>query len=492
MSTLANLIVRIGADATQLEKHLGKVESRFKKLGSQLQDIGSRLTVGLTLPIVGAGVAAAKMAMDAIESENLFEVAMGGMADAARKWSEELRQQLGLNAYEVRKNVGTFDVMLKSMGMAEDAAFDMSKSLTLLAYDMASFYNLRPEEAFEKLQAGITGEIEPLKRLGIVVNESTVQTYAYTHGIAAQGAQLTEQQKILARYGVIMEQTKAAQGDLARTIDSPVNQFRILSETLKQTAIDLGMALMPAVQAIIPHLQNMVERISGLVAWFTSLSPTTQNWIIMLLGVLAALGPVLSIVGVAIKTISGLVGVVKTLATVFSFLATNPIGLVIAAVGALIAIGIVLWKNWDKIKDWFGELWGKIVGIFNWAKEQIAKIIDKILAPIQWVIDKVQSALDWLRKFSVAGSTGGLAGEPVAPPHATPVAMQTGGIVRRPTVALIGESGPEAVIPLPLDRLGFIGAGPVTIIVELDGRQVARTTAPYLTELIRVKTGVTY
>ncbi len=109
------------------------------------------------------------MAMDAVESENLFEESMGGMADSAREWSKQLRKDLGLNEYEVRKNVATFNVMFDSMGISEDAAYDMATGMSQLAYDMASFYNLPTEEAFQKLQAGITGEAEPLKRLGILV-----------------------------------------------------------------------------------------------------------------------------------------------------------------------------------------------------------------------------------------------------------------------------------------------------------------------------------
>ena len=102
------------------------------------------------------------MAMDAVESENLFEVAMGSMAGDARKWSEETSKALGLNAYNVRKNVATYNSMLTSMGLTAQESLKISEGLTQLSYDMASFYNLKPEDAFEKLKSGISGEAEPL------------------------------------------------------------------------------------------------------------------------------------------------------------------------------------------------------------------------------------------------------------------------------------------------------------------------------------------
>ncbi|MCX7973737.1 MAG: phage tail tape measure protein, partial [Candidatus Aminicenantes bacterium] len=193
---IKSLLVKISADVSELAKALNDSKSKLAETGKAFKTVGTALTAAVTVPLVGIGTAAIKAAMDATESENLFEVAMGEMAGAARAWSEDLRKQLGLNAYEVRKNVATFYSMFDAMGLGSKSSYELSTGLTKLAYDMASFYNLNPEEAFQKLRAGITGEIEPLKRLGIVVDEASVKTYAYTHGIAQMGSELTEQQKV--------------------------------------------------------------------------------------------------------------------------------------------------------------------------------------------------------------------------------------------------------------------------------------------------------
>lgn len=366
-----------GSKWTILGGNLEKIGSKMKSIGEGFSSVGSKLSMAVTAPIIGIGTATTKMAMDAVESENLFEVSMGNMAGTARKWSVDISKSLGLNEYEVRKNVATFNVMLGSMGLTEQQAYSMSTGLTKLAYDMASFYNLKPEEAFEKLRAGISGETEPLKALGINISETAVKTYALQQGIAKQGQEMSEQEKITARFGLIMQSTSKAQGDLARTMDSPTNKLRIMKEQAEQLGIQFG-------QLLIPILEQLIATLKPIMDSFQGMSKGQQELIIKIALIIAAIGPLLSIIGHIISIGSTLATVFGTISTavgsaggVFAVL-TGPIGIAIAAIVGIIAIGVLLYKNWDTIKAKASELWNSLVSSFTNIKVSIGTTLENI------------------------------------------------------------------------------------------------------------------
>lgn len=312
-----------------VDKSTKNIKDKYGALINHMQTIGARMALGITGPLITAGGAALKFAVDAQESENLFEVSMGNMAGAARAWSNEMGKSLGLNAYEVRKNVGTFNVMLNSMGLAESKAYDMSKGMTKLAYDMASFYNLSNEEAFEKLSSGLSGEMEPLKRLGILVDEETVKQYAYRNGLAKTGEALTQTQKITARYGVIMQQTSKAQGDLARTADSPANQLKRLKNNATECAIQFG-------ELLIPTLQRLTSIALAATNWLRGLDDGQRQLALGAAVVVGSIGPLVMGFVKVINVISATRAAVTALG--WTMKTTFATGGYVAAIIALIAV----------------------------------------------------------------------------------------------------------------------------------------------------------
>lgn len=260
------LEVRLDLDTRDFLSGLNKAKSESKAFDSILGGIGlgfgSAITQG-AMKVAGSlfsvGQAALGAAAEAQESENLFEVSFGEMAAAARRWSQEIQKATGLNEYELRKNAGMLYTMTQSMGLTKQSAFEMSTGMTKLAGDMASFYNLPMDVAFNKLRSGLVGEMEPLRQLGILVDANTVKQTAYAMGIARVGEELTEQQKVQARYQAILSQTGKAQGDLARTMDSPVNQLRLLKEQTKNLQIAMGEALLPVMQLVLLQLSKLAK-----------------------------------------------------------------------------------------------------------------------------------------------------------------------------------------------------------------------------------------
>lgn len=347
--TVGDVSGRITDAASKAVPSLGESLSR---LGGGMKSFGTALTVGVTAPIVGVGAAAIAAGMDAVESENLFEVSFGNMAGAAREWSEKTSDALGLNEYELRRNSATIYTMSESMGLSKQAAFDMATGISELSADMASFRNLSVEEAFEKIRSGIVGEAEPLKQLGILVDENTVKMTAYKKGIAEYGAELTQQQKVQARWAAILQQTSKDQGDLARTMDSPTNQIKAMRAAFEETTIQLGTAMLPVLRDAIAAIKSLVPYVQSAVTWFAELPESTRNWGIGLAAVAAAAGPVLFVMGGLVSSIGSITtalgtatGAVTTFKIAVGGLSLGPLSLAFAG---LAAAGAILYTELNK------------------------------------------------------------------------------------------------------------------------------------------------
>ena len=196
--------------------------------------------------------------MNFIEDENLFQVSMGKWADATRDWSNEVQNSVGVSAAWLRKYSGVMTNMTASMGLAQDQAVKLGKGIALLSNDIASFYNISAESAFEKIQSAMAGMPRPLQELGIMVRNSEVKQVAYANGIARTGDELNTTQKAMATYLAILQRTSNAQGDLARTINSPANQFRMLKTSIKDLAVAIGTMFQPLLQVVLPVLNAIV------------------------------------------------------------------------------------------------------------------------------------------------------------------------------------------------------------------------------------------
>ena len=245
-ASLGDVYVEIGADTQKLVQG-------FSKAGNLLKGFLAVSGVKKATEMIKEYT---KKAMDIEESEGLFTVSLKNRAKEAKQWTESLQKSLGLNAYEIRNNLGLMYNFTTSMGLTGDTAYQLSKNITLLSTDLASFFNTSGNVQFQKLQSALSGQTEPLARQGIIVNETTTKLYAYKHGIAKVGQELSQQQKVLARYGVIMQATKNAQGDLARTLESPSNQLMILNMQLDLARINFGKAFIPVFQKVLPVLKE--------------------------------------------------------------------------------------------------------------------------------------------------------------------------------------------------------------------------------------------
>ena len=208
---------------------------------------------------------------DYVENLNLFTVAMGEYAEEAQAYAEEVSGILGLDISDWMRNQGVFMTLATGFGVASDRAALMSKNLTQLGYDLSSFFNISVEDAMQKLQSGISGELEPLRRLGYDLSQARLETVALSLGIDQSVTSMTQAQKAQLRYYAIMTQVTTAQGDLARTLQAPANQLRIFQASVTQAARALGNIFIPALNAVLPYViafVNIVRRAAEAIASF--------------------------------------------------------------------------------------------------------------------------------------------------------------------------------------------------------------------------------
>ena len=190
---------------------------------------------------------------------NLFTASMGKYAEEAQNYAEAVSDALGIDPGEFMRNQGVFNTIISGFGVASDKAYLMSKNLTQLGYDISSFFNISFEDAMQKLQSGISGELEPLRRLGYDLSVARLQEEALALGIKKKVSAMTQAEKSQLRYYAIMTQVTTAQGDMARTLNAPANQLRILKAQVTQCARALGNIFIPMLNAVIPYAIALVK-----------------------------------------------------------------------------------------------------------------------------------------------------------------------------------------------------------------------------------------
>lgn len=203
------------------------------------------------------------------ENINLFTVAMGEYAESALEYGETVSEVLGIDLSDWIRNQGVFNTLLTGFGDTADRAALMSKNLTQLGYDLSSFFNISVEDSMQKLQSGISGELEPLRRLGYDLSQARLEAVALSLGIDKSVSSMTQAEKAELRYYAIMTQVTTAQGDLARTLEAPANQLRILKAQVEMAGRAIGNIFIPALNAIFPYgiaVVQIIREIANAIA----------------------------------------------------------------------------------------------------------------------------------------------------------------------------------------------------------------------------------
>lgn len=243
---------KYNASARKATSTTGKFTSGLKALNVA--------AVAITFRKIGHFIAQAVTESNKYQEDlNLFTVALGQYAAEAQNYAEKVSDVMGIDPAQWLRNQGVFNTLLTGFGDTAERAQLMSQNLTQLGYDISSFFNISIEDAMQKLQSGISGELEPLRRLGYDLSQARLEQTALNLGIKESVANMTQAEKAELRYYAIMTQVTTAQGDMARTLEAPANQLRILQAQFTQAARAIGNIFIPALNAILPYAIAVVQ-----------------------------------------------------------------------------------------------------------------------------------------------------------------------------------------------------------------------------------------
>lgn len=348
------LEVKIGADIDSLlrelnkakrgmtgfENRVGKMTDRLKSSGKRFRAVGLSMSKALTLPLGIAGGAVIKMASDFEESLNKVDVAFKNSSGEVRNFAKTSLKSFGIAEGTALDMAALFGDMATSMGVATNDASKLSTELVGLAGDLSSFKNINIEEVTTALNGVFTGETESLKRLGIVMTETNLKQFALSKGMSDNLKTMSQAEKVQLRYAFILEKTKNAQGDFARTSGGSANQMRIFQESIKELSVSFG-------RLILPLFTKLITKANKIISVFANLNDHTKKIIIAVSGFVAVLPLAITLIG----------GLITALSAVLT-----PVGLVIASI---VALGVAVYKNFDTIVDNVASVYNSFVDLYN-------------------------------------------------------------------------------------------------------------------------------
>ena len=260
-------------NSNPFNKGLKSATNTIKSSGieNSLKNIGKMALAAFSVKaIVNFGKECINLGSDLAEVQNVVDVTFGNLNTEVNKFAENAIDKFGLGQTVTKKYVGTFGAMSKAFGFSNQEALAMSETLTGLAGDVASFYNLSSDEAYTKLKSVFTGETETLKDLGVVMTQNALDQYALANGYGKTTAKMTEQEKVALRYKFVLDKLSLANGDFARTSDSWANQTRVLSLRFNELKATLGQGFINIFTPIVKGINLVLSKLQVLANAFKS------------------------------------------------------------------------------------------------------------------------------------------------------------------------------------------------------------------------------
>lgn len=376
------------------EASLSKISAITGKVGSSLENAGKKL-VPVSLAVIGAGAAAEKLGSDFIESSNKAEVAFGKSTDLVKKFSQTSLEKFGIASGSALDMAAAYGDMATSMKIPQTEAAKMSVTLVGLSGDLSSFKNINLSESSDALKAIFTGETEGLKKLGVVMTETNLKSFALSQGMKKPYDSMSETEKVTLRYNYVLSATKNAQGDFARTSDGAANSVRVASESAKEAGESFGVSLAPVVAKVAQYISSLIKGFSGL-------DSGTKQIILTIAGIVAVLAPALIIAGKVFNLISvvtqamGMLKAATFAQTAVQYglntaLLASPITWIVLGIAALVATFAILWTKCEGFRNFWINLWNGIKTVAGNVVSAVAGFFTKTIP------DAFNAVLNWVK-----------------------------------------------------------------------------------------------
>lgn len=278
------------------EGSLTRIQGKLSGLGSSLRNVGSMMTLGITAPLSLLGKSFVDAASDAEETASKFTAVFKNLSADAEDFVQATAGELGRSTTDLRKYMATFQDTFVPLGFARDEGLEMSKALTLLTSDLASFNNKAEPEVLAALQSAIVGNHETMRQFGVIINQAMLDQELLNMGLEGGALAATEAQKAQARLNIIVAGTADAQGDAARTAGSFENQMRRLGGQFTDFSEQVGNILIPVIKKIVKFFGDVIQK-------FKDLDGNSKILVVAIAGIAVAFGPVLTVLGMIISPI---------------------------------------------------------------------------------------------------------------------------------------------------------------------------------------------
>lgn len=363
---------------TELATFTKTAGQKFTEVGQSMQKVGGAMSLAVTGPLAAIGMSMVSMASDMSETTSKIGVLFGESSASLITWAESAAQSLGMSKQQALDAASTFAVFGTAAGLTAEQMIPFTENATKLAADLASFYNTSPEQAINAIGAAMRGEFEPMRQYGVILDADKIAMEGVRLGLVDANGEFDKSKQAIAIQSLMLSETKVAADDYAETSGGLAGQQKMLTASIADMGTELGEQLLPIALEVVKVIKGLVDR-------FSNLSEGTQGWIVKGGLLLAAIGPILGVLGTLSTVIGGVISFMTAggvaagvLGTAFTVL-TGPIGLIVAGVALLVTAWTRDWGGIQEktyavvgaVKDKLTE-WGSTLG--NWWRDNVSQL----------------------------------------------------------------------------------------------------------------------